>query len=247
MCIRIIYNDTLYAFITLHPDNVKIWDARTGEIICAHRDLTEGELTACCLDDRQRKLFLGDTDGKIFAINVRNGAKLRDFTPHKQGKRRHLENDKKKSPMITDLAYYADKDTKILVSASQANSLMIHDDSESDPDKSRNNEMSHHKKSVVSLSIKKKVEGVEERSNLWNLDGVVASSSEDCSILLTNLGSYRIEGQPRNPKGAFKLIQFLSPHDCLVAADANGEVYFLSYLSDRKFDIIFSKSYISTS
>ena len=111
MCLRIIYNDTLYAFITLHPDNVKIWDARDGEIICAHRGLSEGDLTACCLDDRERKLFIGDTDGKIFAINVRNGAVLRNFTPHEAAKKSHLIDPNKKSPMITDLAYFVNTST----------------------------------------------------------------------------------------------------------------------------------------
>jgi len=246
MCLKIIYNDTLYSFITLHPDNVKIWDARSGEIVCAHRDLTDGELTACCLDDRERKLFLGDSFGNIFAINVRNGAKLRDFTPHESTKKKHFDGEHKKYPAITDLAYFANGESKILVSSSHANSLMIHDDSESDPDKSRNNEMSHHKKLITSLSIKEATDEERDR-NFWSLDGVVASCSEDSSILLTNLTSYRIEGQPRSDTEIYRIIKFLNPHNCLVAADASGNIYFLSYLSDRKFDVAFKRSYISTS
>ena len=124
---------------------------------------------------------------------------------------------------------------------------MIHDDSESDPDKSRNNEMTHHKKQITCLSIKSVTSGQDSSKNMWNLDGVVASCSEDSSILLTNLSSYRIEGQPRNTQEPYKIIKFLSPHDCLVAADGNGCVYFLSYLSDRKFDVCFKKMYYSVS
>jgi WD40 repeat protein len=111
MCLKIIYNEVLFAFITLHPDNVKVWDARNGETIAAHRDLTEGELTCCCLDDRERKLFLGDTNGNIISINVRNGARLREFKSHEKG-----ANPNRR--IVSDLAYFAHKNTKLLVSSS---------------------------------------------------------------------------------------------------------------------------------
>lgn len=32
MCLKILYNYTLICFITLHPDSVKTWDARTGKL-----------------------------------------------------------------------------------------------------------------------------------------------------------------------------------------------------------------------
>jgi hypothetical protein len=239
MCLRILYNETLFSFITLHPDNVKIWDARTGEILSAHRDITEGELTCCCLDDRERKLFVGDTEGNIVSINVRNGARLREFKPHEKG-----SFPKKK--IITDLTYFAYKDTKLLVTSSQSSSLVIHDDSESDPNKSRSNEMTHHKNFVNSLSIKSvQPSGDDEPIN--TLNGVVASSSDDASIIITNLTSYRIEAQPRNSTDVFKKIVFLSPHDCLVATDSEGLIYFFAYTQDRKFDVCYKKNYMSSS
>jgi hypothetical protein len=74
---------------------------------------------------------------------------------------------------------------------------MIHDDSESDPNKSRSNEMAHHKKQVNFLTIKSTQQGEKEREkdddSFHSLDGVLASSSDDGSIILTNLSSYRIE------------------------------------------------------
>lgn len=241
MCLKIIYNETLFSFITLHPDNVKVWDARTGEIKSAHRDLTTGELTSCCLDDRERKLFLGDTKGNIFSINVRNGAHLRDFKPHEKGQHPHKK-------VITDLAYFAHKktETKLLVTASQSSSIMIHDDSESDPNKSRSNEMKHHKKEITSLTIKKAKK--KDRVDGFNdLSGVVASSSDDSSIIITNLTSYRIEAQPRHENGIYKKLIFLNPHECLVATDSEGMVYFFAHSLDRKFEVCCSKFYLSTS
>lgn len=194
MCLKIIYNEVLFAFITLHPDNVKVWDARNGETLSAHRDLSEGELTCCCLDDRERKLFLGDTNGNIISINVRNGARLREFKSHEKG-----ANPNRR--IVSDLAYFAHKNTKLLVSSSQSSSIMIHDDSESDPNKSRSNEMAHHKKQVNFLTIKsttlsekdKEKEKDKDEDSFNSLDGVLASSSDDGSIILTNLSSYRIE------------------------------------------------------
>lgn len=32
MCLKVLYNETLLCFITLHPDSVKTWDARTGKL-----------------------------------------------------------------------------------------------------------------------------------------------------------------------------------------------------------------------
>ena len=57
-----------------------------------HRELTKNEITACILDNRQRKLFIGDSEGKIFTVNVSNGAKMKKFERHKK--------------MVTDLAYW---------------------------------------------------------------------------------------------------------------------------------------------
>jgi len=48
MCLRVLYNNTLFSFITLHPDSVKVWDARNGQLISSHRQLSKGELTCCC-------------------------------------------------------------------------------------------------------------------------------------------------------------------------------------------------------
>ena len=31
VCLQVIYNDTLFSLITLHPDSIKVWDAKTGK------------------------------------------------------------------------------------------------------------------------------------------------------------------------------------------------------------------------
>ena len=44
------------------------------------------------LDNRERKLFVGDSSGKIFTVNIKNGAKMKKFEPH--------------NSMIVDLKYW---------------------------------------------------------------------------------------------------------------------------------------------
>jgi len=34
------------------------------------------------LDNRERKLFVGDSGGCIFTVNIRNGARMKDFQKH---------------------------------------------------------------------------------------------------------------------------------------------------------------------
>ena len=43
-CLKVIYNDVLFSFITLHPDSIKVWDAVTGVLKFQHRHLSKNEL-----------------------------------------------------------------------------------------------------------------------------------------------------------------------------------------------------------
>lgn len=269
ICIKVIYNETLFMFVTLHSDSVKIWDARNGELKATHRQLTKGEFTSCCLDDRERKLFLGDNLGNIFAVNVRNGAILKEFIQHKKGSlakttktsggsaKPVLEtNSQRQEHAITDLGYCALKTTqKVLVTTSECSTIKIHDDSESDPSKSRNNEMSQQKGALNSLSIKQGDLNEIEESGGFTLPAVVASASDDSVIMVTNLSSYRIEAQLRHPDHKpFKKVLFLDKFDVLVGVDVDGRhsfllgrVFFFGYLEDRKFDYHCHRDYYTTS
>lgn len=44
------------------------------------------------IDMRERKLFVGDSEGRIFTVNIKNGAKMKKFERHHK--------------MITDLAHW---------------------------------------------------------------------------------------------------------------------------------------------
>ena len=116
MCLRILFNSVLLCFITLHPDSIKIWDARTGKLQSVYRELSSGELTVIILDQRQRKVFVGDSDGRIFTVNIKNGAKMKKFEKHNK--------------MITDLAHWTSDDSaqRRVVSVSREETVNIHDE-----------------------------------------------------------------------------------------------------------------------
>ena len=202
MCLRVLYNKTLVCFLTLHPDCVKVWDARTGRLQSVYRELSQAELTCCILDYRQRKIFVGDSEGRIFTVNIKNGAKMKKFERHHK--------------MITDLAHWTsetmqnpderNQDQRRVVSISREESVNIHDEDSSDPHKSCRYRMKQHKASCNSISIKSQTE-------------LMASCSDDGSIVVTNLMSYRQEMLRRSSGIEIKKIMFLDPHDCLAAAD----------------------------
>ena len=95
MCLRVLFNNVLLCLITLHPDCIKVWDIRTGKLSSVYRELSPSELTVCVLDTRKRKLFVGDAEGNIFTVNIKNGAKMKKFEKHNK--------------MITDIIHWTSK------------------------------------------------------------------------------------------------------------------------------------------
>ena len=78
-CTQIVFSDVLSLFITLHPDSIKIWDAKNGKLLNVYRELSKDELSYIKLDNRQRKLFVATCTGKLFTLNIKNGAKMKKF------------------------------------------------------------------------------------------------------------------------------------------------------------------------
>ena len=78
-CIKVLFNEVFLCFITMHADCIKVWDAKTGRLNSVYRGLSgpNAELTSMILDYRQRKLFIGDSDGCIYTVNIKNGAKMK--------------------------------------------------------------------------------------------------------------------------------------------------------------------------
>lgn len=74
------------------------------------------------LDQRQRKLFVGDSEGRIFTVNIKNGAKMKKFERHNY--------------MISDLCHWTSDSNRRLISCSREHVVNIHDEDSQDPHKS---------------------------------------------------------------------------------------------------------------
>ena len=158
-----------YTFITAHPKCIKVWDATNGELQSVFRDLTTKEITCICLDERNRKLFVGDQKGRLFSINIKNGAKMKKFKKSKKTKR---EKDD------ISCLYYWGSDKNILISASWDGKIRLYDDSTSDQDGQKRYTMKKHKDSVNFIDFKESHQ-------------LCASCSDDGTIVIYNYGSYR--------------------------------------------------------
>jgi len=229
ICLRVLYNDVMFIFITLHPDCVKLWEAKSGKLLTIHREISKAELSACCLDERQRKLIVGDVEGRIYCINVKNGARMKKFEKHKQeqitdlvywvsGKNSQININSKliSSDFIQESDKKNDKVPR-LISSSKGKMVKVHDDSSSETKHCRYSPEVH-QNSVNGLAINREL-------------GLVASYSDDGTVVIINLISYRQEGHLKPPGKENELPEvkravFLSPDPFLVTCDAGGKLTF---------------------
>lgn len=64
-------------FITVSERNVIVWDGLLGSKTVANLNICGEEISACCLDDRKRKIVIGNVRGKIGVYNPSNGALMK--------------------------------------------------------------------------------------------------------------------------------------------------------------------------
>ena len=79
------------------------------------------------MDERKRKLFVGDQKGRLFSINIKNGAKMKKF---KKSKKKKEKGGSKEKNDISSLYYWGDKN--ILISSSWDGKVRLYDDSTAD-------------------------------------------------------------------------------------------------------------------
>mmetsp|Transcript_21365 Transcript_21365/g.33043 ORF Transcript_21365/g.33043 Transcript_21365/m.33043 type:complete len:275 (+) Transcript_21365:1192-2016(+) len=209
-CLYVLYNPIFYTFITAHPRCIKIWDATNGTLQSVFRDLTQKEITSICLDERKRKLFVGDSRGRMFSINIKNGAKMKKFKKGEKTKNKDKED-------VSSMFYWGD--ACMLLAASWDGNVRLYDDSDSSEEGIKKYTMDKHKDSVNHLDFKVQ-------------DQLCASCGDDGLIFVFNFNSYRQEGilkyvNPRhNTPEAVKIIKFLDDTDILVSADLDGFINF---------------------
>ena len=204
IAVAAIYNELFNTFITAHPHTIKIWDATNGQLVQVFRDAVkeDAEITAISLDSRQRKLYLGNSKGRVVSINVKNGARIKKFAKHRDE--------------VTCIEYWEEE--KQLFSASRDKRILIHDDSKAEDDPVTRNESIKHRAGVNCLAMSR--------------NKLLASCSDDGTVILTSMETFRqdavLQKETRQGESAteVKSILFLSPENCLVSADLSGHINF---------------------
>jgi WD40 repeat protein len=210
-CLSVLYNPVFYTFITAHPKCIKTWDATTGALQSVFRDLTQKEITSICLDERKRKLFVGDSRGRMFSINIKNGAKMKKFKKGEKSKNKDKDD-------ISGMYYWGGKQCGLLAASWDGN-VRLYDDSDSSEEGIKKYTMDKHKDSVNHLDFRL-------------ADDLCASCGDDGYIYVFNFQSYRQEcslkfqNQDMLPLAPVKIVKFLEGTDILVAADLDGFIHF---------------------
>ena len=194
MCL---YNSLYNTFITAHPSCIKIWNCLNGKLVRVFRNLTPDDITTIQLDNKQRKLFVGDSKGRVLTFKVKNGMKIKKFKKH--------------AGEVTCLLFW--EDAKFLISSSWDRKVTIHDDSRGGEKGAIRFDQIRHSDIVNSIDLHE--EGI-----------YLASSSDDGTILLTNIKTLRQENELQGHEGEVKSVKFLNPYNCLVATDLLGYLYF---------------------
>jgi WD40 repeat protein len=71
------FNAERSTFVTVSERNVMIWDAFMGSTTTVNLNICGEEITACCLDDRRRKIIIGNIAGNIAVYNLSNGSLMK--------------------------------------------------------------------------------------------------------------------------------------------------------------------------
>lgn len=182
--ICILYNPVFYTFITAHAKCIKVWDAVNGSLQSVFRDLTKSDITCICMDERNRKLFVGDQRGRTRSINIKNGQKIKSFKKQKD-KTRVVDKERE---LISAAMYWgvgeAEDDEEsviqnqlILTSWDCELYLFDDDDAESRIGEQRSQPTGRHKMPINFLDFKmvSPINASHGRAN----QGLIATASDD--------------------------------------------------------------------
>ncbi len=214
-CINVIYNDVFNTFVSAHIDSVKIWDATTGSLKNVFRDIAESEISCIVFDERKRKLFIGDVEGKLYLINILNGVQMKYFSKHKD--------------YISSMTCYAYG--KKFISASWDGIVKVHDDESAD-EKGQlllefNNGITGGINSCNSVDFLEK--SVSEKSDKF---AILANGFDNGNVTLTNMKSISSEGTITENK-SIKLIKFMNKLPGIIICDGGGFIHFWTLIPTK--------------
>ena len=77
------FNEELLSIVTAAGRTIKIWDAVTGKVKQTYRKVVATDISALCVDHRNRKLCIGDISGLITVISHQTGTYMKTMTRHR--------------------------------------------------------------------------------------------------------------------------------------------------------------------
>jgi len=208
-----VFNPTTLTFATASAKEIKIWDCKTGQLLRTYRGLGGGgeahasELSALCLDFRQRKLFTGDHLGHVLAYDYLNGAHMKTFrspdvaAENGEGRAHCLE--------VSGLVYC--NEHKILISASWDRTIRVHDDELSDAGVLLRWMSGGHAADITSLAYSYQT-------------SLIASGSSDSVIQVWDFELGRLQGTCSGHRASITSLRFLDPFPLLLSTDADGKL-----------------------
>eukprot|EP00928_Gymnodinium_smaydae_P053668 TRINITY_DN3759_c1_g1_i2.p1 TRINITY_DN3759_c1_g1~~TRINITY_DN3759_c1_g1_i2.p1 ORF type:complete len:1336 (-),score=255.21 TRINITY_DN3759_c1_g1_i2:128-4009(-) len=192
--------DALYSphagcFYTVSNKSMKAWTASGGHLFKALRDIAKHEVTAACLADNGRKVYLGDSQGRIAVHGLSDGALLVEFEPHKAD--------------ISCLKTMPG--TERVFSASCDGVVKIFADERSRAPHYKIGEFAHHNDGVTCLACCPALR-------------LLATGSTDTQVFIYDTRTLKLEKELRRLQHAIASVDFLASRCLLAVADQGGVV-----------------------
>ena len=207
-----LYSSLSMSFLTCNRQDIKLWNALNGRLSRVYRGLSDAPISALCFDKRERKLFVGDKQGKIRVYNALTGAYMKSLSPH-------LDE-------IVFLEYIGER--RELVSASVDRQLKVHDERPIEE-----------QVVLLDLTLARDVEilgvCVSQRAHM------VAVAGSDGRIGCWNIENGMRDDIHKPLTDVMSALTFLDPHPLLAMGDEGGHVtVYYTRPSHIKGDVAFS-------
>lgn len=191
-----LYNPHSSEFYTLSRQSVKAWSGSSGGLFKVLKDISKDEITAACFSDNGRKLYVGNSKGKVTAHGLQNGRLLTRFESH--------EAD------ISCLTIQ--QGTNRLFSASWDGSVKVHTDERSRPPQMKAEFRDHRQRDgVTCLTCSSELH-------------LLASGGTDMQIFLYDLKTLKSEHSLTRFQHIIASIDFLASRCLMAVADQGGFV-----------------------
>jgi len=190
------YNPTSLTIITAAGRSVKIWNAISGNVQRYYRNLAPSEITALCLDDRQRKFIVGDDKGRIGVYNYTNGALMKNFETQ-EGE-------------VTKLVY-CNKE-KAVISVSSTGDIMVHDEMDAEM-------------GIVlrKMDAAQKHTGDIIACTFSHASSLVATGATDQTVKVWDFETGKLDGMLQHD-APLTCVAFMGDYPLLITADTTGVI-----------------------